>query len=63
MPRLDAEQVDDRQMLARLRHDPVVGRDDQQHEVDAGGAGQHVVHEALVAGHVDEAEHVAVGAG
>ncbi len=59
-PRLDAEQVDDRQMLARLRHHAVVGGDDQQHEVDAGRAGQHVVDEALVARHVDEAEHAAV---
>ena len=56
----DAEQVDDRQMLARLRHHAVVGGDDQQHEVDAGRAGQHVVHEPLVPGHVDEAEHRAV---
>ena len=46
---LDAEQVDDRQMLARLRHDAVVGGDHQQHEIDAGRAGQHVVDEALVA--------------
>ena len=43
---LDAEQIDDRQMLERLRHDAVVGRDDEEHEVDAGGAGQHVVDEA-----------------
>ena len=56
----DAEQVDDREMLARLRHDAVIGRDDQQHEIDAGRAGQHVVHELLVPRHVDEAEHAAV---
>ena len=43
-------------MLARLRLDPSVGRDDQQAGVDAAGAGEHGVHEALVAGHVDEAE-------
>ena len=36
--------------------DAVVGGDDQQGEIDAGGAGQHVVDEALVAGHVDEAD-------
>ena len=57
---LDAEQIDNRQVLARLRHHAVVGGDDQQHEIDAGGAGQHVVHEVLVARHVDEAEHRAV---
>ena len=56
---VDPEQVDDRQMLARLRHDPVVGRDHEQHVVDARGTGEHGVHEALVAGDVDEAEHVA----
>ena len=55
-PAPDAEQIDDREVLARLRHHAVVGRDDQQHEVDAGRAGQHVVHELLVPGHVDEAE-------
>ena len=56
----DAEQVDDREMLARLRHHAVVGRDHQQHEIDAGRARQHVVDEPLVARHVDEAEHRAV---
>ena len=45
----DAEQVDDRQMLAGLRHHPVIGGDHQQHEVDAGGAGQHGVHQPLMA--------------
>ncbi len=48
-------------MLARLRHDALVRRHHQDHEVDAAQPGQRVVHEALVAGHVDEAElHVAV---
>ena len=55
-PCVDAEQIDDRQMLDGLRHDAVVRGDDQQHEVDAGRAGQHVVDEALVPGHVDEAD-------
>ena len=62
-PAPDAEQIDDREVLARLRHHAVVGRDDQQHEIDAGRAGQHVVHELLVAGHVDEAEHRPSAAG
>ncbi len=43
-------------MLERLRHHPVVGRDHQQHEIDAGRAGEHGVDEALVPRHVDEAE-------
>ena len=51
-----AEQPEDFEVLARLRHDRVVGRDDEHGEVDAGGAGEHVLDEALVAGHVDDAE-------
>src|SRR5581483_3789357 len=35
-------------------------RHDQQGGVDAGGAGQHVVHEALVARHVDETQLPAI---
>ena len=45
----NAEKIDNREMLARLRHHAVIGRDRQQHEVDAGRAGKHVVHELLVA--------------
>ncbi len=56
----DAQQVEDGEMLARLRHDPVVGSDDEHDEIDAAGAGQHRAHQLLVAGHVDEAERVAV---
>ena len=52
----DSQQMQDRQVLARLRHDAVVGGDHQQGEVDAAGAHQHGRDEALVAGHVDEAE-------
>ncbi len=47
----DTEQFDDRQVLAGLRHQAVVGGHHQQHAIDAAGAGQHVVDEALVAGH------------
>ena len=41
-------------MLAGLRHDAFVGRDDQQHGVDSTDAGQHVLDEAFVPGHVYE---------
>ena len=51
-----AEQAEDFEVLARLRHDRVVGGDDEHGQVDAGGAGEHVLDEALVAGHVDDAE-------
>ena len=51
-----AQQAADVEVLARLRHDRLVGRHDQHHEIDAADAGQHVLHEPLVAGHVDERE-------
>ena len=56
----DPEQIDNRQMLGGLRHHAVIGGNDQQHEIDAGGARQHVVHEAFVARYIDETEDAAV---
>ena len=55
-PVAHAQQLDDGQVLHRLRHDAVVGGDDQQEEVDAGRPGHHGAHEALVARHVDHAQ-------
>ena len=46
-------------MFASLGHGAVVRRHHQQYEVDAGGPGHHGMHQPLVAGHVDEAEHLA----
>ena len=43
-------------MLPRLRLDRLVGRDDQQHQIDAADSRQHVAHKALVAGDVHEAQ-------
>ena len=43
-------------MFARLRHDGIIGRYDEHCQVDARGAGQHVLDEALVARHVNEAQ-------
>lgn len=57
------KQIEDVQVLARLRHGAVVRRHRQQHEIDTGGARQHVVDEFLVAWHIHEAEHVAIGQG
>ncbi len=57
---IEAEQIDDLQMLDRLRLDALRCRHDKQGGVDAGGAGQHVVHEAFVARYVDEAQLPAV---
>ena len=59
----DAEQMEDVQMLLALRHHAVVGRDGEQHQVDAMRARQHVADEALMAGDVDDARARAVGQG
>ena len=40
----------------RLRLDAFIGRDDEQDEIDAADAGEHVAHEALVSRDVDETE-------
>ncbi|KAG1255717.1 hypothetical protein G6F68_010133 [Rhizopus microsporus] len=53
---IHAQQLQDRQVLAGLRHHPIVGSDHQQGDVDAGGAGHHRVHEAFVARHIHEAQ-------
>ena len=53
------EQREDRQVLARLRHDAVVAGDAEQRQVDAGRAGDHRADEALVARHVDDRERAA----
>ena len=48
-------------MLAGLGLDGFGGGDHEQHHVDASGSGEHVAHEALVAGDIDEAEADVVG--
>ncbi len=55
------QEVEDGQVLAGLGHHALVGGDDQQGQVDAAHAGQHVLDEALVAGHVDDADLLAAG--
>ncbi len=46
------------EMLVGLRHHAVVGCDHHQRKVDTRGAGEHCVHQALVPGHIDKAQHV-----
>ena len=41
-------------MLTRLRHNAVIGRDDEHNDIDAGRTGEHIPHKTLVAGNVDE---------
>ena len=43
-------------MLAGLRLDGFVGGDDEQDQVDASDAGQHIPDEALMAGDVDKSQ-------
>ena len=56
----ETEQIDYAQVLACLRHDAIVGGNDEQDEIDAGGAREHIAHEFLVPGNVDEAEDAAL---
>src|SRR6185295_18882840 len=53
---IDAEQPEDREMLARLRHDALIGSDDEKDGVDAADPREHVADEVLMARHVDEAD-------
>ena len=59
IPWRDAEQLEDAQVLLALRHPPLVGGDDEQRDVDRADPGEHVLDEAHVAGHVDEADRPA----
>ena len=56
-PPRDPQQLADVDVLARLGHDRLVGGHDEHDGVDAVRAGEHVAHEALVAGNVDEGGH------
>ena len=51
-----AEQVENRQMLERLRHNPVIDGDCQKRKIDPACAREHRVNEALVARNIDEAD-------
>jgi len=50
----DTEQAADIEVLARLRLDGFVGGDDEQHQIDAADAGQHIFYEPFVSGYVYE---------
>ena len=53
-----AEQPADVKMLARLRHNAFVRRDDQQNKIDTARTGEHVLYESFMAGHIDKADAV-----
>ena len=59
-PCLHIQQPADVKVFARLRHHAFVRRDYQRDRIDSMSAGQHVFHEALVAGNINKANaHVA----
>jgi hypothetical protein len=56
------EQLQDFEVLPCLRHNGIVGGDDQQSHVDARRPREHIFDEALVAGTIDNADrHVVQG--
>ena len=52
--------MNDVEMLFGLRHDAVVGGDGEQNEIDAMGAGEHVLDKTLVTRHVNNARRSAI---
>ena len=48
-------------MLLGLGHDPFVGGDDQQRDINPADAGEHVLDEALVSRHVHDAGGASAG--
>ena len=52
----DAQDLARGDVLAGLRHDALVGSDDEQDELHPGRARDHGVHEPAVAGDVDDAD-------
>ena len=59
--RFNAEHAADFKMLARLRLDRFQGGDNEQHQIDAGRACEHIAHETLMARDVDEPDANIVG--
>ena len=58
--RLDAQELTDGEVLARLGHHALVGRDDEEREIDAAHPRQHVLDEPLVARYVHDLDGEAV---
>jgi len=57
----DFEELANLQMLPGLGHDPLIGSDDEGHQVDAGCPGHHVLDELLMARNVNDSEDLATG--
>jgi hypothetical protein len=54
--KLDFEEIENGEMLPRLRHRSFVGGDDEHRRVDPADAGQHVLDESLVTWHIHNAD-------
>jgi hypothetical protein len=50
----DSQEIENAQVLFRLRFPPFGRRNDEQTSLDSADAGQHVAQEADVSGHIDE---------
>lgn len=48
-------------LLAGLWHHPITQCRHQQYRIDSAGAGEHCVHETLVARHIDETKRIGSG--
>ncbi len=57
----NAQEIDDGEVLARLRHNAVIGGDHQEHDIDAGRARHHLAHELLMTRYVDDAHTAPAG--
>ena len=55
----DIEEIEDGEVLAGLGHGAFVGGDDEEGEIDATGASEHVLDKAFVAGDIDDADFAA----
>ncbi len=60
---VNLQQVKNGKVLAGLRHDTLIRRDDQQRGIDPADACQHVLDEIPVAGYINDANFLAAGQG
>ena len=56
-----SRQLENGQMLARLRHHPVIACNHQQRVIDTAHAREHIGKKLLVTGHVDKTQHATIG--
>ena len=59
-PLADAEQLQNAEVLHRLRHEALVRRHDKDRKIDAARAGEHILDEFFMSRHIDDARLRAV---